>query len=110
MTKLEEKYLEDKRLKVLETIKPICEVFNIKDYDYIVNTPRQSEILKVNNIYIGCSLNSIEAIINELIGYIFINFYCRYRSLGAFDKQTQNQIKKYWLNKECLIQLGILKE
>lgn len=29
-------YLQKKRLQVLEEIKPICDAFNIKDYDYIV--------------------------------------------------------------------------
>lgn len=105
----DKEYLESKRIKVLETIKPICEAFNIKDYDYIVNVPNQNEILRIYDTYIGCCSNSIEAIINELIGFIVIRIYCRNNSFGAFDKQTKNYIKRYWINEDRLKELGLLK-
>ena len=94
-------YLESlkiKRLKVLEGIKPICEAFNITDYDYIVKKDLQTETLRINNTYIGCSLNSISAVKDELIGWIIINIYSKNRGLGAFQKQTENHIKRYWLD------------
>ena len=103
-----EKYLEEKRIKVLEAIKPICETFNITDYDYIVNTKGQDEILRIRSVYIGCSSDSITAIIDELIGYIFITTFCHHRSLGAFEKQTLNVIKRYWIKEERLKALGLI--
>ncbi len=90
------KDLELKRVKVLKAIKPICEAFNIKDYDYIVEETTQRETLVLNVTKIGCTWNSIDAIIEELIGYIFITKWCTNRSLGAFRTQTENRIKEYW--------------
>lgn len=92
--------LRKKRLEVLEAIKPICECFGIDDYDYIVKEKGQTETLRIYDTYIGCSCNSIMAVKHELIGFIFIRTYCRYRSLGAFDIQTKNHIRQYWLNDE----------
>jgi hypothetical protein len=89
--------LQEKRIQVLEEIKPICEVFGIKDYDYIVYEKNRRETLIINDTSIGCSCNSIDAVVDELIGYIFINRWCRHRSLGAFGTQTKNVIKRYWL-------------
>lgn len=67
-------YLKKKRLEVLERIKPICDAFGIKDYDYIVKETGQNECLRLYDTYIECSCNSIEATMEELIGYIFIKF------------------------------------
>ena len=92
-------YLKEKRIKVLEEIKPYCELFGIIDYEYFVNTKTGGEVLKLNDTYIGCAANSISAIIDEVIGYIIINRYCKNRSFGAFRKQTMNDIKSYWI--EC---------
>jgi hypothetical protein len=90
-----DEYLVKKRVEVLETIKPICEVFKITDYDYEIEGGR--ERLRIYDIIIGCGSNSISAIIDELVGYIFV---CRFREryLGAFKKQTFNRIKEYWVN------------
>lgn len=90
-----QEYLEEKRIEVLEKIKPICEAFKITDYDYHVE--KGIERLRINETYIGCSCNSIDAVIDELIAYIFVKRFCRNRSLGAFEKQTLNVIKRYWL-------------
>jgi hypothetical protein len=89
-------YLEEKRLKVLEEIKPICDAYGITDYDYEVRTAGQTETLRIRDTKIGCSSNSIFAIKQELTGYIFLAMW-RERSLGYFDKQTKNVIKRYWL-------------
>lgn len=89
-------YLERKRIEVLKEIKPICEAFNIKDYDYIISPTGQTEILRVYDTKIGCSSNTISAVIQELTGYIFIQLW-RQRSLGAFENQTKAVIKRYWL-------------
>lgn len=94
-----EEYYKNKRDLVLETIKPICEVFGITDYDYVTkfdNNGNVSERLIIEGQAIGCACNSIYATVNELIGYIWV------RS-GACDKvcyfrtQTLNQVKKYWI-------------
>lgn len=106
MSKEDFDYLKEKRLKVLEEIKPICEAFNISDYDYIVRDDyQQTETLRLNNTYIGCSYNSISAVVDELIGYIIIKRYCRNRSLGTFGTQTKNFIKRYWLSEERVKEL-----
>ena len=91
-------YLDEKRTKVLKEIEPICKVFEIKDYDYEIDDGR--ETLRINNTGIGCSCNSISAVVDELIGYIFINTFCKNRSLGAFEKQVKNRIKEYWVGEE----------
>lgn len=92
------KYLQEKRLKVLDAIKPICDVFEIKDYDYIIKESGQTETLRLYEIKIGCSCNSIDATKNELMGFIFLNTYGRDRSLGVFDTQVRNVIKRYWID------------
>lgn len=89
--------LKKKRIEVLEAIKPICEAFNL-EYDYIIKETGQTETLVLNGQKIGCSCNSIDATINEVIGYIFVKIYCRNNYIGAFRTQTLNVIKQYWLN------------
>ena len=90
-----DEYLAKKRLEVLEAIKPICQAFNISNYDYEIEGNR--ERLRINDTRIGCSRNSIKAVIDELVGYIFV---CRFRErcLGAFKTQTFNRIKNYWID------------
>ena len=72
--------LEAKRIEVLEAIKD----------------SGQRETLRIGNTRIGCSCNSISAVIEELVGYIFIARW-RDRNLGAFSIQTKNVIKRYWI-------------
>ena len=91
----EKEYLQIKRKQVLKIIKPICEVFEIKDYDYLI-TDTNAEYLELEGQKIGCTCNSMGAILMELVGYIFVNTYAVNRSLGAFEKQTLNVIKQYW--------------
>lgn len=90
-------YLEQKRKQVLEAIKPICEAFKIDDYDYAINESGQTETLRIYDVRIGCSCNSVSAVINELVGFIFIRRWCKDRYLGTFSTQTKNVIKEYWL-------------
>lgn len=90
-------YLKKKRVEVLDAIKPICDVFGITDYDYEVKESGQTELLRIKNTKIGCSCNSISAIVEELIGYIFVTRWCRNRYLGAFKTQTLNVIREYWI-------------
>lgn len=88
-------YLEKKRLEVLKEIKPICDYFKI-EYDYLININENTETLILNGQKIGCSCNSISAILDELIGYIFVKVYARNRYF-TFSTQVINQIKKYWI-------------
>lgn len=83
-----------KRETILEAIKPICEVFGITDYDYILND--EKERLVVEGQEIGTRLNSVGAVIDELINYIWCETFASNRCLGAFEKQTMNRIKAYW--------------
>ncbi len=87
----------EKRAVVMQTIKPICEAFNIKDYDYEIKETAQREVLRIGEVRIGCSCNSISAVVDELIGYIFITRWCKNRYLGTFSTQCKNQIKQYWI-------------
>ncbi len=93
------KHLEEKRLKVLKEIKPICEAFAITDYDYEINDDRYTEVLRLNNTKIHCSMNSIGAVIDEVIGYLFINYYCKNRSLGVVETQIKNRITCTWIKR-----------
>lgn len=98
MTEEGMKRLQEKRIEVLKAIKPICEAFKIKDYDYVIQETGQIETLVLNGQKIGCSCNSIDEVINEVIGYIFVKIYCRNNYIGTFRTQTLNVIKQYWLN------------
>lgn len=88
-----------KRCDVLKTIAPICAAFKIDDYDYVVLEENDifHETLRICDIQIGCSENSIEAIVDELIGYLFITKFCKHRNIGTFQSKMINAIKKYWL-------------
>ncbi len=89
------KYLEEKRKEVLEAIKPICEAFKL-NYDYIIKEEGQRETLVLNGQKIGCSMNSIYATKNEVIGYIFAKIYC-HDNWWYHKPQTLKHIKKYWI-------------
>lgn len=92
-------YLENKRIEIMEAIKPICEAFNITEYDYVVKEIGQRETLIIYDTKIGCSYNSISAVIQELVGYIFLMKW-KERHLGTFETQTKNVIKQYWIKEE----------
>lgn len=96
MKETEYKYFAEKVKQIDKEIAPICKAFNINDYGYEIEE-NHNEFLVLNGQKIGCTGNSISAVIDELIGYIIITRYCRNRSLGAFDKQSKNYIKRYWV-------------
>ena len=89
--------LNQKRTEVLIAIEPIMQAFNIKDYDYIVKETGQTETLKIYSTEIGCSCNSIEAVIDEIIGWLFVKKFCKNRDIGAFRMQTLNVVREHWL-------------
>lgn len=94
-----EDYYEQKRLSVLETIKPICDVFGITSYDYEVPPKREGECLVVEGQRIGCTMDSIGAIVRELITYIFIYSGCADR-LTTSHKSAVSQMTRNWLKGE----------
>ena len=66
-------YYEKKRETVLETIRPICEAFEITDYDYEIKdngSPYADETLVVEGERLRCSLNSIAATVRTLVKFI----------------------------------------
>ena len=82
----------DKRWEVKEALEPIALPMGIKiDYDIIGH----SEYLICNGQRICTSDTSLYGIRQEFFGYVFLREW-RERSLGAFDKQTRNHIKRYW--------------
>lgn len=94
---IDHSYLIAKRDEILAEIKPICEAFNINDYDYIIDVETGKEQLRLYETLIGCASNSISAVVDELIGYIFIKIWCGNHSLGAFSTQCKNVIRQYWV-------------
>ena len=92
-----------KRDDVIKELKPYCKLFKIKEYDYIIDEERGRELLRLNDTLIGCTGNSMLAIINELIAYVFVTKYCADRNIGHFQKQTLNVIKQYWVYDEATL-------
>lgn len=91
-------YLLRKRSEILAKLKPMCEVFGF-DVDYQINRNcGQTETLVINATRIGCTGNSINAVVDEFIGYLFVKVYDKNRYIGAFRTQTLNQVKRYWIN------------
>ena len=88
---------KDKRQTVLDIIKPICDVFGITDYDYIITS--EKERLIVENVEIGCRCNSIGATVMELINYIWVETVAK-NKFTPFHKQTLNSLKRYWQKRE----------
>lgn len=85
-------YLIEKRLEVLEAIKPMCEAFNIKDYDYEVNTETGSEYLRIGDTKICCNCNSVWAVQQELVGWIFLIYWK--------DRAFDEHIRQHWQRNE----------
>ena len=86
-------YYKHKRETVLETIKPICDAFEITDYDYICNGSQ--ERLVIEGTQIGCAWDSIGAIVRELITYLFVAYASD--RVYSFKTQTLNQLKRCWI-------------
>ena len=66
-------YYEKKRETVLETIKPICEAFEITDYDYEIKDNGgwcAAEVLAVEGERLTCTANSIAATVRTLVHHI----------------------------------------
>lgn len=95
-------YYANKRDKILQELKPLLKDFaGINDYDYVIDYEvggiYAKEILVIEGQKIGCSSNSISAVVEEAFGYLIVKYYARVRGLGAFKIQTLNYIKQYWI-------------
>ena len=97
MDKKASEFYNKKREAVLREVDPICKTFGIGFVDYKLDTTTLTETLCIDGVKIGCTGNSIEAVVDELIAYIFVNRYCKHRDLGAFHKQTVNRLKRHWI-------------
>ena len=83
---------------VKKAIKSLCKTFGIK-YGYYISI-EGLELLYLNGQQIKCTGDTIEQIRDKVIGYIFVEMYCKNNSIGAFQKQTLNVIKKDWVKIE----------
>lgn len=84
-----------KREAILETIKPICEAFGVENYDYVVDRSKGIERLVIEGQAIGCMCNSIGAVVNELITYLFVEYTVdKYHYIS--DKVIKN-LTRYWI-------------
>lgn len=65
-------YYEKKRETVLETIAPICEAFEIADYDYEIDDfgDYAIERLIIEGSVLVCTMNSIAATVRTLVKFI----------------------------------------
>jgi len=94
-------FSEERHNEVISAIKPLCDLYKIK-YEHIVNRSKENpeylddEYIKLNDTLICITFDSALAIESEVLGYVFIYRWCRYRSLGAFDIQSKNVIKRNW--------------
>lgn len=97
MEKGGENYLKAKRERIMEIITPICDACNIRDYDYVVDD-NLDEWLVLDGTRICCTATSVEYIIPELYGYMFIKNWKRpWRgALGEHQDDVLNEITLFW--------------
>lgn len=85
------------RKYVLEFIKPICEAFEITDYDYVYSIARKVRALRLNDTYILLDIGGFNNIVDKILEYIIVERDVR---LTYYYKSMINGLKSYWLNKE----------
>lgn len=96
-------YFETKRKQVLEHLKPLLEDFiglEPTDYEYITNGIGEDyavkeELLRIKDVKINCKWNSIDAVLQEALGWVIVNYFTK--GLGAFENQAMVEIKRTWL-------------
>lgn len=86
--------LEKKRNSVLKVIAPLMSYFQITNYDYKIAHTR--ETLVIEGTCIECALNSIGAILNELVNYIWIKTYAEDFYLGEHSEDLLHILKSSW--------------
>lgn len=102
MEKSWSQYLQEKRIEVLKTVKPILEPFDITEVDYVIDENTKQEILVIDDTKIGCTCNSIEAILQEVVGYLFIKTWVPPRILVSdpYVDHCVEVITHYWIKEE----------
>ena len=102
MEKSWSQYLQEKRVEVLKTVKPILEPFDITEVDYVIDENTKQEILVIDDTKIGCTCNSIEAILQEVVGYLFIKTWVPPRILVSdpYVDHCVEVITHYWIKEE----------
>ena len=102
MKKSWSQYLQEKRVEVLKTVKPILEPFDIAEVDYVIDENTKQETLVIDDTKIGCTCNSIEAILQEVVGYLFIKTWVPPRILVSdpYVDHCVEVITKYWIKEE----------
>ena len=85
------------RKYVLEFIKPICEAFEITDYDYVYNPVREVRALRLNDTYIPLDIGGFNGIVDKILEYIIVK---RDVYLTYYHKSMINNLKSCWLNEE----------
>ena len=97
----DKEYYSEFRLEVLKSLTPKLNAWGITDFDFIVdfdeNGHLKHEYLRIHKDIVGCMFDSLHAIEEEAIGWLFL--YIWERSLGAFEIQTTNVIKRFWRKK-----------
>lgn len=96
-------YLKEKRMKVLNTITPVLRPFGITKVDYEINLETYQETLVIDDTKIGCTCNSIEAILREVIGYLFIKIWVPSSRILRYDPCVEHRIElitHYWVKEE----------
>ena len=90
------KMLEDKKGSVEKTVFPILNAFGITNwsYEYTENEPYE-EWLTVNGQKICCTWNSEEAILTEILGYLFLTRHPAAKEDTA--EEIKSRIYQYWI-------------
>jgi len=99
--KTHEEYMKEKRQEILNSIKPKLNAWGVYDFDYEytlneAKTHTKTEYLRIERDYIGCLSNSLYAVELEVLGWLFERIWRKGHTLGAFDIQSRNVIKRYW--------------
>lgn len=90
--------------RALEIMQPVAEELNIK-------VEANGKILKMDGQAIGIACNSTWATLMEMIGWIFLERYCRgFREIDIDRNELNETIKRYWISPEVLRSLGVGNE
>ena len=92
MEKSWSQYLQEKRV----------EPFDITEVDYVIDEKTYQETLVIDDTKIGCTCNSIEAILQEVVGYLFIKTWVPPRILVSdpYVDHCVEVITHYWIKEE----------
>ena len=96
-----EEYMAKKKQEIMASLTPKLNAWGVTDFDYEYTLTEDkkytdSEWLRIGKDYIGCHSNSVSAVEEEALGWLFIRIWCKSRHLGAFKIQTKNVIQAYW--------------